>query len=830
MTLAIYLLPFNISLHAQGTGQLLITEVYYDTPGTDGDEEWVEITNTGSASLSLDGFKLGDEEQPGSGEGMARFPPGVTLQPQQSVVVAQTASGLRALFGINPDFEFQDSDAAIPDMLPYESWARGDFALNNDGDEVLLLDGNDLIVDAVAYGDSTVFMSPAVLDIARGQSIARAPAHCDTDGAGDWQPQNVPTPGVTDMESECASATAEESAPSLLTIGDIQGDGDSSPRINETVNFEGIVTGLLEDRNTRGAIFYTLFVQEIPGNEDGKADTSDAIAVFHGPRRPSTVPGDVIRVRGQVTEFYGFTEIDDSGLQIEILDTGHSLPPAMLLPSPVGSGNRPFEALEAMRVALPEAVVVGPTFSGCGFAVAAGAAPIRFVRQRLTDSMDEIMPILHISDITCGDFPQVKAGDVVHGLQGPLIYHFDQFKMVHQFTSELEVTAAAVPPLPRAPTAGENELGIATFNLHDFFDAVDDTRSDAEPHPAPEEVQIKQTKLAQTISDALGCPTVLAVQEVENEVLLQSLAQQLEPSCGFRYAVAHRESPDVRGIDLGLLVDPRRGQILSVTAEQRCSPVVTDLPEVGADCPAGQDPLFSRPPLQVDLLLDGAPYTVVVTHFKSKREGEVETAPRRLAQAEIVAGMVQRLMTRDPSARIAVLGDFNDYEQSATMALLTAEAVGLSNAALLLEPELRYTYNFGGVSQLLDSILLSPELASRLVSAHIIHVNADFAAAWVDDLQTVFRSSDHDIPLVVLRTADVITVETVVPPEETTIAAPPDSAILETATPAPTLAAAVPDSDTRAVPQARWPVFMGGLALGALLTGAVYFRRKRLAR
>ncbi len=754
LALAMVLASLPRFSQAQEPARLLITEVYYDTPGEDGQEEWVEITNLGAAPLNLDGFKIGDEEQPGGGEGMAHFPAGAVLQPQQVAVVAQTATGFRALFSVNPDFELQDSDAAVLNLLPYESWASGELALNNDGDEILVLDAQDTVVDAVSYGDSTIIMAPSVLDVLRGQSIERFQAHCDTNSAGDWRPQTLPAPGTVSSDEPCAETPRLGEELELTAIGEIQGSDDRSPLINETVTFEGIVTGLLEDRNARGAIFYTVFVQNSPGDDDGDRLSSDAIAVFHGVRRPPYLPGDMVRVTGQVTEFFGFTEIDDSGLHIELLGAGQALPPSLPLQPPEEPIEAYYESLEGMRVALPDAVVVGPTFSGCGFAVTRGAGPIRFIREQVEDTVEPIVPILHHSDVTCGAFPQVKVGDVVQGLEGPLIYHFDQFKIVNQFAEELAVTAAAMPPAPQKVTAGEGEVSIATFNVHDYFNTVNDTGSDAEPKMTAEELRLKQVKLTATISELLSCPTLLAVQEVENEALLQALAQQLELPCGFRYQVAHRESDDARGIDVALLVDPRRGQIQDISLHQRCSAITTDTAEISIDCPAGQDPLFSRPPLEVSLVLDGDVYVVVVNHFKSKREGEQETAARRLAQANAVAELVRLRLEDNRDARVIVLGDFNDYALSAPMAVLTSESADLVNTALQVPLEECYTYNFGGVSQLLDAVLVSPSLASQIVNSTIVHVNADFPAAWQFDTQTLFRSSDHDVPLIILRTRE----------------------------------------------------------------------------
>ncbi|MFW6068716.1 MAG: lamin tail domain-containing protein [Chloroflexota bacterium] len=819
--LAVLTLPPVHTGLAEDEGKLLITEVYYDTPGVDSEEEWIEIANVGSQTLNLDGIKVGDAQFPGSREGMVRFPPDAVIAPNEAIVVAQSAAGFRSLFGQTPDYEIQGSDASVPDMLPYDTWAQGDVALNNDGDEVILLDGADIVLDAMSYGDSAEFLNPSVPNALWGQSLARIPATCDTDTAGDWQPQEAPTPGQLVLQGECTPPQPQLDV--VPSIGLIQGDGDSSPRLNEVVTFEGIVTGMSEDRNTRGAIFYSLFVQDAPGSEDGDPATSDAIAVFHGPRRPPYVVGDRIRVTGQVIEYFGLTEIEDSGLRIELLDTEQPLPPAVPLQLPDEQVDAYFESLEAMRVQLPDALVVGPTFGGCGFAVTPGIVSTPIIRQTLDDAVPGIVPILHHSDVSCGAFPQVKVGDRVHGLQGPLTYHFEQFKIVHQFPEELRLTLSDLPEPPQAPRIGANEASVATFNVYDHFDAKNDTGSDAEPTPTQEEVDLKERKLAQTIAGALHCPTLLAIQEVENDDLLGSLARRLQPSCGFLYDVAHRESVDARGIDLALMADPRRVQITSVAAEQHCSPLATGLPDVELSCPAAQEPLFSRPPLEVDLRLDGETYLVIVTHFKSKREGEQETAARRLAQAGAVADRVQRRLQSDSEARIIVLGDFNDYERSAPMAALTREPPGLQNTALQIPLAQRYTYNFGGISQLLDTILVSPALAPHVVSSSILHLNTDYPAAWDDDLETGFRSSDHDIPFIIL---DTLMEEEPLPTVTATERRPatPGPSPTAAATLTATVAVASESEDAR-------PDFSGAfvvLTIGILvITGALIYRGSR---
>jgi len=777
------LLPLAVRAQGEaGAIRLLITEVYYDVPGADEAAEWIEVANMGTAVVDLSDIKIGDSETPGDDEGMLRFPEGAVIEPGQAVVIAQTAVGFRDLFGFDPDYEVQDSDESVLTMRRFLLWSAGDLALANDGDEALLLDGRNQILDAVNYGDSASLFSPSVLGVLTGESIERIPADCDTDSAADWEAQRQPTPGELVRDGVCDEVDTAVSDPDgIAPIGAIQGAGAKSPFVNEDVTFRGVVTGIFEDRNAKGVIFYTVFVQDVPGAEDGDPATSDGIALFLGRERPSLRIGDQVLVTGQVTEYYGFTELEDDGLSIEVEASGAPLPE----PIPIEADDaNALEPLEGMLVTLPETVqVAGPTYSGCGFTVLLPDGESgRVYRRQIDDPVDDLMTILNDSDVECADFPNLKVGDAVAGLTGPLTYNFEQFKMVVQEPERLEVTAVPFPPLPQPLIPADDQFSVATFNVENYFDTVDDTRSSAEPKPSPEELASKQEKLAYALSETLACPTLVGIQEVENKPLLETLAEMAAEGCGFTYTVTHLESADGRGIDVALLSDPNRVEIGDYQLRQTCAPFETGIFDKSVDCRAGDDPLFSRPPLQVNLTLDGEPYTVIVNHFKSKRGGEAETAPRRLLQAQHINALVDEILAQDAQAKIIVMGDFNDYELSPAMLAMTDNG-RLTNILLAIPDEERYSFVFAGISQLIDGILVSPALADEVTQVQIMHVNADYPDSLGLDTSPEgmpYKATDHDVPLVVFGVEEVVIVtvvpgETAVPPTPQPPPAPVES-------------------------------------------------------
>jgi predicted extracellular nuclease len=338
----------------------------------------------------------------------------------------------------------------------------------------------------------------------------------------------------------------------------------------------------------------------------------------------------------------------------------------------------------------------------------------------------------------------------VNGLVGPLIYHFDQFKLVHQDAAAITITPAPPQPAPTAPPRLPGQISLASFNMENYFDTQDDTGTEAEPKPLPVEIRLKQSKLAYAISVTLDCPTLIGVAEVEKESLLLDLADEVADACGFTYTVSHRESPDARGIDVALLSDPRVAQVQTVQLRQTCTTVNTGITDPTLTCPVGQQPLFSRPPLQVDIHLNGQTVTLFVNHFKSKRGGEDDTEPERLAQADYVNQLVAELAANGQT-NLIVMGDFNDYFNSPTLHKL-AES-GLSNALTMVPAEDRYSFVFSGASQLIDGLFLSPPLAERLITTTILHVNADFPDILTGDITPTglpHQVTDHDLPLVIL--------------------------------------------------------------------------------
>ena len=547
------------------------------------------------------------------------------------------------------------------------------------------------------------------------------------------------------------SATSQSVDP--IPIYTVQGDGASSPLRGSYVDVIGLVTGV----GPQG-----FYLQDPSG--DGRAETSDGIYVYTR-QRPAVAVGDCVLLRGaRVDEFYDKTELS----RVRDIEPSSvcatAAPPAVALPLP-RFGQSPaehFEPYEGMLVQLPafSAVVHGPTRR-----FASGDVEIAVIPRRLQpylsdgriffDEAAEIDRLLYLSAALGTELPAVRHGDVVTmtgGVLAVLDYNFGKYQLI-PLPGATAVTAedsAEQAGLPVAAPAGADEFTLCTYNLKGLGQG-----SDQYPNDAAYAAELRRR--ARTIAEPLGGCTIIGLQEVGHPQDVQNLADLLRTEFGMAYAATALPGPqsDDPAFPLtnAVLVRSDRVQVLDAALRQGCSPRNYDVSEPGA-CPTGQYPLFNRPPLVVDLAVTGGwgesfVLTLINNHWKSKSGNESANAPHRLAQAEHVARLVQERLDADPEAAVAVLGDLNDYLESAPLtALATLPEPDLVHLYDRLRPLDRYTYIFNGASQVLDHILVTPLLAAYAGEVMPVHINADFPAPAAPAADDVHHASDHDPVLV----------------------------------------------------------------------------------
>lgn len=705
---------------------VVISEVMYDPTTAEPGGEWIEVYNLGGMNINLSSYKIGDEETSGASEGMYQFPAGASIAPGQVIIVANSATEFQNNFGFAPDFELQASSGAVPDMVKYSAWASGSIALANSGDEVLLLDENDVLVDSLSWGSSNWAFNPDAPDVAAGNSLERNPANIDTDSAGDWISQNTPAPGTvvvsgptptppppsatpTQGPTPTASNTPNPScgkSSAYTAVYEIQGSGDVSPLNNQTVNnVRGIVTADFQfgsggPQEPRG-----FFIQA--HETDCDSATSDGLFVYSGTSTKSISVGDLIEIdNASVIEYQGpasfvwdltITELScTASCSVTTVQTNYGLPSPEEYDPPASDADAAIynEAREGMLMQVTtDSTVIVPANQYNEFIVLRGLGQDRLHRDD-TDTGHLIMVDGDgVSATYCGTdgFGDIRTFDTItynavsNIIYGPLNYNFNLYK-IQQDDNRSCISAtrgddSSYSPLANpAPAADTNTLTIASMNAYNFFDTSDDPQK-SDPIPTQAEYNLKSLKLADAVCQSAGVnrPSIIGFQEVENLTVLQKLAGDINAMCGVSYSPHTLAAPDGRSIEVAFMTRDDTVTVLSVNDRQGCSAINWGVTYQSNDHPAdvtcsGGTPyyLFNRPPLELvaEVTLAGQTRSIVViaNHFKSKLSSASCSLPdctdRRVEQAQHVDALVDGHLNGDPNAYVVVLGDLNDYYNS----------------------------------------------------------------------------------------------------------------------------------------------------------------------
>lgn len=199
---------------------------------------------------------------------------------------------------------------------------------------------------------------------------------------------------------------------------------------------------------------------------------------------------------------------------------------------------------------------------------------------------------------------------------------------------------------------------VGFYNLENLFDTINDPNTnDGEFTPgganqwSTEKYLAKLHNMAEAIS-TIGTDwspdgvAVLGVSEIENRIVLEDLVAQPEIK-DRNYQIVHYDSPDRRGVDVGLIYNPK---YFKLTSSKSYPTVVPGDPE-----------FFTRDQLLVSGLFDGEPMHFIVMHWPSRAGGEKRSMPGRVAAATLCRSIADSILRQDQNAKIIMMGDFNDY-------------------------------------------------------------------------------------------------------------------------------------------------------------------------
>ncbi len=202
-------------------------------------------------------------------------------------------------------------------------------------------------------------------------------------------------------------------------------------------------------------------------------------------------------------------------------------------------------------------------------------------------------------------------------------------------------------------------LFIASWNIENLFDTIDDVDKDNKeflPDGAKEwtqdKIDQKMTNLAKVIgwmNNGNG-PDLLGIQEIEHQHLLDTLLNR--HFANKNYKIAYQESLDKRGIDVALIYNTDKFEVLSL------KPIEVQLPSKYP----------TRYILEVKLKTQiGEEIYVFVNHWPSRAGGEEKSEPNRIKAASVLRENIDSLYISYKNPNILIMGDFNDMPNNVSI-------------------------------------------------------------------------------------------------------------------------------------------------------------------
>lgn len=250
-------------------------------------------------------------------------------------------------------------------------------------------------------------------------------------------------------------------------------------------------------------------------------------------------------------------------------------------------------------------------------------------------------------------------------------------------------------------------ITLATWNLENFFDTVDDPYNDDVLTEA--EYGDKLTRVSSVLQEVNA--DIVGIEEIENAQVISDLSKR----SGYPYYVLIPGNDRTRGINVGVLSKvPVRN-------------TVSHIQDRFTQKDGKRSSIFSRDCLEVHFK-HKSNFTLLVNHFKSKRGG-AKTDAKRIAQSNRVKEIARSLS----SYPVAICGDLNDTPDAKTLRPLLSCNFLTDVLGHLPEVERRSFFNTRYQSAL-DYILVNNKLKPAIVPG---------SARVCADIPEIEKASDH---------------------------------------------------------------------------------------
>jgi hypothetical protein len=289
---------------------------------------------------------------------------------------------------------------------------------------------------------------------------------------------------------------------------------------------------------------------------------------------------------------------------------------------------------------------------------------------------------------------------------------------------------------------------VGFYNLENLFDTEDDPAIRDEEYTPEGSKNWDSTKYANKLQNmskvisVLGTDVspdgmaVLGVSEIENKRVLEDLVAH-ENLRDRNYKIVHYDSPDRRGVDVGLLYSEKYFKVSNSVSYELNFP---DFPDYK-----------TRDQLLVSGELDGEKLHFIVTHWPSRRGGASASEPRRIDAAKLGRRIIDSLLALDPNAKIVLMGDLNDDPIDASVKeYLRAKAKkakvkdgDMFNAMYRHFKKGNGTLAWNDAWNLFDQLVISKSLISEDAANYVYHKSVVFNKDFLRQKEGRFAGYPH---------------------------------------------------------------------------------------
>lgn len=256
----------------------------------------------------------------------------------------------------------------------------------------------------------------------------------------------------------------------------------------------------------------------------------------------------------------------------------------------------------------------------------------------------------------------------------------------------------------------KDSIQILFYNVENLFDVSDDPLTEDDEY-TPQGLrgwnQFRYNKKLNRISQSIisfadyKFPEIIGLCEIENKKVVVDLINETVLKQA-PYKIVHKDSPDSRGIDVGLIYD-----------STMITPLFSEFLPVRF-----MDGEFSRDILYLKVKIESDSMHLFVNHWPSRYTGARNSDDRRMEAAHVLFQKCDSIIRNGLNSKIIIMGDFNDEPNDKSISVITENNFGQNEDRVMhnLMAEIsnvKGTIKYNGVWSVFDQFIVSKSLLNN---------------------------------------------------------------------------------------------------------------------